>query len=75
MFRKEEKLTLEGKIIEALPNATFRVKIDEGQIVFAYLSGRLRKKHIKVLIEDRVVVEFSPYDLTKGRIIRRIDKK
>ncbi len=75
MSKKEDKLVLEGKVIEALPNATFRVEIEGGQTVLAYLSGKLRKFRIKVLREDRVLVEFSPYDLTKGRIIRRLEKK
>ena len=75
MPKKEEKLVLEGKVVEALPNATFRVEIEGGQVVLAYLSGKLRKYRIKVLREDRVLVEFSPYDLTKGRIIRRLEKK
>jgi translation initiation factor IF-1 len=71
---KEEKLILEGKVIEALPNATFRVELDDqgGQLILAYLSGKLKTHHIKVMVEDRVSVEFSPYDLTKGRITRRL---
>lgn len=72
MNKKEEKLTLEGRVVEALPNATFRVEIEGGQVVLAYLSGKLRKFRIKILKEDKVLVEFSPYDLTKGRIIRRL---
>ena len=72
MAKKEEKLTLEGKVVEALPDASFRVEIEGGQVVFAYLSGKLRQHRIKVLVGDRVLVEFSPYDLTKGRIIRRL---
>jgi translation initiation factor IF-1 len=55
-----------------LPDTTFRVELDTGQIIFAYLSGRLRKNHIKVLVEDRVLVELSIYDLAKGRIIKRL---
>lgn len=72
---KEEKLILEGKVIEALPNATFRVELSEnegGQVILAYLSGKLKTNHIKVMVEDKVSVEFSPYDLTKGRITRRL---
>ncbi|MCD6195130.1 translation initiation factor IF-1 [bacterium] len=75
MNKKEEKLVLEGKVVEALPNATFKVEIEGGQVVLAYLSGKLRKFHIKILKEDRVLVEFSPYDLAKGRIVRRLEKK
>lgn len=78
---KEEKLILQGKVIEALPNTTFRVELEiegsekgeeGGQVVLAYLSGKLRSYHIKVMVEDKVLVEFSPYDLTKGRITRRL---
>ncbi|MDD3773937.1 MAG: translation initiation factor IF-1 [Patescibacteria group bacterium] len=72
---KEEKLVLQGKVIEALPNATFRVELGDeegGNVVFGYLGGKLRKNHIKVMVEDKVTIEFSPYDLTKGRITRRL---
>lgn len=72
---KEEKLILQGKVVEALPNTTFRVELESeegGQVVLAYLSGKLRSYHIKVMVEDKVLVEFSPYDLTKGRITRRL---
>lgn len=72
MAKKEEKLVVKGKVIEALPNTAFRIELETGQIIFAYLSGRLRKNHIKVLVEDKVLVELSLYDLTKGRIVRRL---
>lgn len=71
MTNKEEKLTLDGKIVEALPNTTFRVKLENGPEVLAYLSGKMRKYYIRVLLGDRVRVELSPYDLTKGRIVYR----
>jgi translation initiation factor IF-1 len=71
MAKQEEKLTLEGKVIEALPNTTFRVKLENNYEVLAYLSGKMRKYYIRVLLGDRVRVELSPYDLTRGRIVYR----
>lgn len=62
----------EGIAIEALPNALFRVELLNGHFVLAHLSGRMRMNHIKVLAGDRVTIEMSPYDLTKGRITRRL---
>ncbi len=72
---KEEKIEVEGTIVEALPNTMFRVELDNGHTVLAYLSGRMRKYYIRVLLGDRVVVELSPYDLTRGRITYRHKKK
>jgi len=69
--KQEEKLTLEGKVVEALPNTNFRVKLENGYEVLAYLSGKMRKYYIRVLLGDRVRVELSPYDLTRGRIVYR----
>ena len=71
MAKQEEKLILEGKVTEALPNTSFRVKLDNGHDVLAYLSGKMRKYYIRVLLGDRVRVELSPYDLTRGRIVYR----
>jgi translation initiation factor IF-1 len=69
---KEDIISMEGKVEEVLPSAMFRVKIDSiNNLVLAHLSGRMRKHNIKVLLGDRVEMEFSPYDLTKGRITRR----
>lgn len=68
---KDEKLVLEGKIIEALPNTTFRVELENGHEVLAYLSGKMRKHYIRVLLGDNVRVELSPYDLSRGRIVYR----
>lgn len=68
---KDDKLILEGKIIEALPNTTFRVELENGHAVLAYLSGKMRKHYIRVLLGDAVRVELSPYDLTRGRIVYR----
>ena len=68
---KEEGITVEGKVIEALPNATFKVELENGTVVLAHISGKMRKHYIRVLPDDEVLVELSPYDLTKGRLTRR----
>ncbi|NCO82892.1 MAG: translation initiation factor IF-1 [Nitrospirae bacterium CG_4_10_14_3_um_filter_44_29] len=68
---KEENIEVEGTIVEALPNATFRVKIENGQVILAYISGKMRMHFIKILPGDKVTVELSPYDLTRGRITYR----
>jgi translation initiation factor IF-1 len=68
---KEEMIPVEGTVIDSLPNATFRVQIGEGHEILAHLSGKMRKNFIKVLPGDKVTVELSPYDLTKGRITYR----
>jgi translation initiation factor IF-1 len=67
----EETIVLEGKIVDTLPNAMFRVELENGHNVLAYLSGKMRKYYIRVLLGDRVRVEMSPYDLTRGRIVYR----
>jgi len=71
---KEEKIQLEGVITEALPGTQFRVRLDNGQEVIAYLCGKMRKYYIRILLGDRVQVEISPYDLKRGRIIYRYSK-
>ncbi|MFH1583542.1 MAG: translation initiation factor IF-1 [Actinomycetota bacterium] len=71
MAKKEEKIEVEGKVLEALPNAMFRVELDSGHKVLAHISGKIRLHYIRILPGDRVIVELSPYDLTKGRIIYR----
>ena len=68
---KEEGITLEGEVIEALPNARFNVKIDEGHTVLAHVSSKMHKFYIHILPGDKVTVEVSPYDLTRGRITYR----
>jgi translation initiation factor IF-1 len=69
---KEDTINLEGRVDEVLPATMFRVKIDNiDTVVLAHLSGRMRKNNIKVLLGDRVEIEFTPYDLTRGRITRR----
>lgn len=67
----EEKIELEGTVIESLPNTQFRVELDNGHEVLAYLSGKMRKFYIRILLGDRVKVEITPYDMTRGRITYR----
>ena len=71
MTKTEDKLLIEGTIIEALPGTQFRVKLDNGHVVLAYLSGKMRKHYIRILLGDRVAMEMSPYDLTRARITFR----
>ena len=68
---KEELIEVEGEIVEVLPNAMFRVKLDNGHIVLAHVSGKMRMHFIKILAGDKVKLEISPYDLNRGRIIYR----
>ncbi len=68
---KEEKIEVEGTVIEALPNAMFTVELDNGHRVLAHISGKMRMHFIKILAGDKVKVELSPYDLTRGRIVYR----
>jgi translation initiation factor IF-1 len=68
---KEEAIQMEGVVSETLPNTTFRVKLENGHVVMAHISGKMRKHYIRILTGDRVTVELTPYDLTKGRIIYR----
>jgi len=72
--QKEEKIELEGTVVEALPSTQFRVRLDNDHEVLAYLSGKMRKYYIRILLGDRVRVELSPYDLTRGRIVYRYKK-
>ncbi len=74
MAKEEEKIQVDGTIVEALPATQFRVKLENGHEVLAYLSGRMRKYYIRILLGDRVRVEMSPYDLTRGRIVYRQKK-
>jgi translation initiation factor IF-1 len=71
MPKKEGVIEIEGSIVEALPNAMFRVELTNGHKVLAHISGKMRQHYIRILPEDRVVVELSPYDLTRGRIVYR----
>ncbi len=68
---KKDVVVMQGYIIEALPNANFKVKLDNGHEILAHISGRMRKNFIKILPGDRVTVEVSVYDLNKGRIVKR----
>jgi translation initiation factor IF-1 len=72
---KEEAIQVEGTIVEPLPNAMFRVELDNGHKVLAHISGKMRMHFIKILPGDRVTVELSPYDLTRGRITFRSKNK
>ncbi len=71
MAKKEEAIEVEGKVIEPLPNAMFRVELDNGHKVLAHISGKMRMHYIRILPGDKVVVELSPYDLSRGRIVYR----
>ncbi len=71
MTKSEEKIEVEGVVVEALPNTMFKVLLDNNHEVLAYLSGRMKKYYIKVLLGDRVRVELSPYDPKRGRIVYR----
>ncbi|WP_341752583.1 MULTISPECIES: translation initiation factor IF-1 [unclassified Candidatus Tisiphia] len=68
---KEELINFEGVVLEILPNATFRVKLENGHFIIAHTSGRMRKNRIRILVGDKITVEMTPYDLTKGRVIHR----
>ena len=72
---KEEAILVEGTIVEPLPNAMFRVELDNGHKVLAHISGKMRMHFIKILPGDRVTVELSPYDLTRGRVTFRAKSK
>ena len=72
MAVKEEKIEVEGEVVEALPSTMFRVELEGGQAVLAKISGKMRKHYIRILPGDRVKVELSPYDLTRGRITFRL---
>ena len=68
---KEDAIHMEGEVIQALPNTTFRVKLKNGHVMTAHISGKMRKHYIRILTGDTVTVELTPYDLSKGRIIFR----
>jgi translation initiation factor IF-1 len=71
MPKKDGAIEIEGRVVEPLPNAMFRVELSNGHRVLAHISGKMRQHYIRILPEDRVVVELSPYDLTRGRIVYR----
>ena len=68
---KEESIEFEGEILELLPNATFRIKLENDHIIIGYTSGKMRKNRIRILAGDKVTVEMTPYDLTQGRVTHR----
>ena len=71
MAKQDGVIEVEGAVVEALPNAMFRVELENGHVVLAHISGKMRQHYIKILPEDRVVVELTPYDLSRGRIVYR----
>jgi translation initiation factor IF-1 len=68
---KEDQIEMEGTVLETLPNTMFRVELENGHVITAHISGRMRKHYIKILTGDKVTVEMTPYDLSKGRITFR----
>lgn len=68
---KTDLIKLDGKVVECLPGAMFRIELDTGQVVLGHISGRMRQNEIRILLGDGVEIEFSPYDLSKGRIVKR----
>jgi len=68
---KEDQIEMEGEIVDTLPNTTFRVKLENGHVVTAHISGKMRKHYIRILTGDKVTVQLTPYDLSKGRIVYR----
>jgi translation initiation factor IF-1 len=68
---KEEAIQMEGEVVDTLPNTTFRVRLENDHVVTAHISGKMRKHYIRILTGDKVTVELTPYDLSKGRIIYR----
>lgn len=72
MVKDKDVIELEGEVTEALPNALFRIKLETGQLILGHVSGKIRKNFIRILPGDKVKVELSPYDLTRGRIIFRV---
>jgi translation initiation factor IF-1 len=74
MAKEEDTIQVEGLVIEALPGTQFRVRLDNGHEVLAYLSGKMRKYYIRILLGDRVKVDMTPYDLSRGRITYRSKK-
>lgn len=72
MQKKEEKIKVQGKITKALPGTSFLVELENGHVVTAHLCGKMRMYYIKIIPGDKVILELSPYDMTRGRIIKRI---
>ncbi|GHA77045.1 translation initiation factor IF-1 2 [Formosimonas limnophila] len=68
---KDDAIQMQGEVLEALPNATFKVKLENGHVVLGHISGKMRKNYIRILAGDKVTVELTPYDLSKARIVFR----
>ena len=71
LMAKEDAIQMEGTVMETLPNTTFRVELENGHVVTAHISGKMRKNYIRILKGDKVTIELTPYDLSKGRIVYR----
>ena len=71
LMAKEDNIELQGTVLETLPNTTFRVELENGYVVTAHISGRMRKNYIRILTGDKVTVQLTPYDINKGRIVFR----
>ena len=69
---KEDHIEMEGSVVETLPNTMFRVELENGHVVTAHISGKMRKNYIRILTGDKVTVQLTPYDLSKGRIVYRV---
>jgi len=69
---KEDHIEMEGTVVETLPNTMFRVELENGHVVTAHISGKMRKNYIRILTGDKVTVQLTPYDLSKGRIVYRV---
>ncbi|MEX1247873.1 MAG: translation initiation factor IF-1 [Anaerolineales bacterium] len=74
MAKEKDVIKVEGTVVEALPGTQFQVKLDTGHQVLAYLSGKMRRFYIRILLGDRVILEMSPYDMNRGRIVYRYNK-
>jgi translation initiation factor IF-1 len=74
MAKSEDKIRVDGTVVEALPGTKFKVELENGHEIIAYLSGKMRKYYIRVLLGDKVTVEMSPYDMNRGRIVYRHKK-
>lgn len=74
MAKEQDKICVEGTVIEALPGTQFRVELENGHEVLAYLAGKMRRHYIRILLGDRVTLEMSPYDMERGRIVYRYNK-
>ena len=74
MTKIDDKIRIDGMVVEALPGTQFKVELDNGHEIIAYLAGKMRKYYIRVLLGDRVTIEMSPYDMTRGRIVYRHKK-